>query len=916
MKPDQRSDRPTLLQQRFSAVMAADVAGYARLIADDPRATVADLAEARETLSHHVEAHGGRIADFAGDSTIAVFDTALGALYAAVAVQTELADRAAKRPERRRLVLRVGVHLGDILEQSDGSVYGDAVNIAGRLEGLAPPGGVAVSHEVERATRGRGPFAFADQGEFDVKYIDHPVGVSLLTSGDEAAAAAPSLKASQRLTKGNVPLASTRLLGRAEALEGVRALLEEARLVTLLGMGGMGKTRLSLEIGRRSAPDYPDGVWFADLAAVEDPDAVGHAVAAVFGVTQQQGRSIEQALVETLRAQRLLLILDNCEHVTLSAAKLADALLAACPSLKIVATSRETLAIGAERVWPLAPLETAGDAAPAVELFAERAQAARPDFRPERHRDEIVEICRALDGIPLAIELAAARARSLAPRQILARLNQRFRLLTGGSPAVRERHQTLLQAVRWSYDLLDERERLTLIRASVFAGGFTLEAAEAVCAGGPVDALDVVDLLDSLVRKSLVWVSGDGAAPRYAMLETIRAFGVETLAERGEETAARAAHARFFAAEADRNFALWRSPDQREAHVWLDFEINNLRNAVRWALETGDVDAAARIASSVGDMGRFRLLEEAANWAEEVVDAARAARHPRLAILLTWCASSAWAFQRFDDAKRFGEEAIALLDDPAFEPFVWAYGDLAFVALFSGEVDRAVDLLATGAAHPADAADRFIMAFHLFILASAGRDAEAREIAAETVAAVEAAGVPMSIAVAHAARGAALEAVDPAAALAAYESGLDAASVSGARFMETLIAPRIAALHARSGEPEVALQGFARMLDAYGDAADVASTSVWRAALVVLFARVGLFQAAATIHGTLEGSIDASAVVPDEPQAVAQVREALGERVFAAAAARGARMSLRESANYAALQVHLALASTEGRLAV
>lgn len=902
-----------MMKSRLVAVLAVDVVGYSRLMSDNQHETVEGLDLTRDLFRRRVEAHGGHIADFAGDAILAVFDTVVGALHAAMAAQTEIGSRAAEQPESRRMLLRMGLHVGDIIEKPDGGVYGDAINIAARLEGLASAGGIAVSHEVVSATRGHQGLDFHDYGEFDFKNIDRPVRVYQLAQKDGSTLAARSIKARQRMAKGNLPKVATGLVGRAETLEQVGTMLEEGRLVTLLGMGGMGKTRLAIEAAGRAAPDYPDGAWFADLAAVAETTAVTHAVAGVFGVIQQHGKSIEQALVDALATQRVLLILDNCEHVTQAAAGLADTLLSACPHVRIIATSREALSIGGEHLCPLGPLGTAGDEAPAVDLFVERAQAAVPRFDPAKHRASIAQICRVLDGIPLAIELAAARVRSLGPGQILARLDRRFSLLTGGSRAVRERHQTLLNAVQWSYDLLTGPERAVLVRATVFAGGFSLEAVEEVCTGGEIEESDVIDILDSLVRKSLITATDDGGDVRYGMLETLRAFGAERLDETEGGRELHCAHARFYAADADRNFALWRSPQQRLAHEWLDAEINNLRNAFRWAVENDCVDIAARIGSSVGDLGRFRLIEEAANWAEQIVDRARETGHPRLTILLTWSSSSAWAFQRFDDAQRFGEEAIALLDDPRFEPFVWAYGDLAFIAIFAGDIDRAIELLGLGAGHPADAHDRFIMAFHLFIMATTGQQHEARRIADDVVAKVDAAGVPMSIGIAYAGKGAALEPVDEAAALAAYEHGINVVRQSGARFMETLIAPRIASLHARGGDSHEALTGLARILESFGDTADIASISATYASLIVLFARVGLYQAAATLNGMLGSLVDSGGLMREHAEAVTQVRERLGERVFSEAARRGAVMSRREASNYAGTQVQLALMTLDSR---
>jgi predicted ATPase len=716
--------------------------------------------------------------------------------------------------------------------------------------------------------------------------------------------------AQHALPLGNLPVQSTSLIGRSESIDQVAALLDTTRLITLLGMGGLGKTRMSIEVANHVRRRFPDGTWFVDLAALTDARAVGLAAAGVFGVAQQSGKTIEQSIVDSLGARRLLLVLDNCEHVTTAAAALAHAVLAGCPQVKIIATSREALSISGEHVWQVPALRVSGDAAPAVELFIDRALSVAPGFDASVHREAIGEICKALDGIPLAIELAAARVRSLNPRQILERLSDPLRLLTGGSRAPdRARHQTLRAAVQWSYDLLSPSERAVLARASVFAGGMTLDAAESVCACEDVVVEDVFDVLDSLVSKSLLSVERHTDRVRYGMLETIRSFCTEKLTETGEADNTRHQHAEYFAHQAATYFELWRSPREREAYEWLDLEINNVRVAFRWAMDHEEVDIAARIASAVGDMGRFRLREEAANWAEEIVDAARAVRHRRLTILLTWSASTAWAFSRFDDAKRFGEEAIALRDDPSFDPFVWAYGDLAFVSIFAGNIDGAIELLKTGAAHPTDRHDRFMLAFQLFIMATAGHAAEALEIADDAVRTVEAAGVPMSIAVAYGAKGAALEATDPDAALSAYERGIEVARDAGCRFMETLIAPRLAALHARGGDPAAALAGFERMLLSFGEATDIASVSAWRASLVVMLAKLGHHQAAATLHGTFAGKIEAAGVVPEHTAAVEQVRAALGDHAFTSASARGAAMSLRQATDFSIEQVRLGLAS-------
>jgi predicted ATPase len=596
--------------------------------------------------------------------------------------------------------------------------------------------------------------------------------------------------------QGNLPAQATRLLGRDADLQEVIAVLGTTRLLTLTGMGGMGKTHLSLQVAAAVKPRFPDGTWLIELAALADGNALCHAVAGVFGTPQQAGRTIEQSLVDALSARDLLLLLDNCEHIIEAAAALAFALLAGCAQVTVLATSREALMVAGEQVWPVTGLSVKeGDRSPAVELFVDRAHAVAPDFVLGSHADAVIEIRRRLDGIPLAIELAAARVRSMSPAQIRDRLDQRFSLLNGGSRHVRERHQTLHHAVQWSFDLLTQAERQVLTRASVFAGGFELEAAERVCTGAAVQSSDVLDLLDSLARKSLLSIEA-AAVARYSLLDTIRHFALEHLMVSGQGSATRTAHARCMADDSDAWFKVWRSPRQREAYDWLDREMGNLRLAFRWAMDQSDVDAAARIASNIGDMARHRLREETSGWAAEIVDAARHTRHRRLCVLLNWAGSTACAMSNFSDARRYGEEAVALADDPDFEPLVLAFVDLAYAAMAEGDVDRALELLRTGAAHPADQQDRYCAACLLAFTSACGRTAEAQRMAHDILAAVDIAGVPCSIVVAHAGQAGVIASIDPEAALEFMDYAIATARASGCRFLETYFTPKLAVMQA------------------------------------------------------------------------------------------------------------------------
>ena len=535
-----------------------------------------------------------------------------------------------------------------------------------------------------------------------------------------------------------------------------------------------------------------------------------------------------------------------------------------------------------------------------------------PTSRSARHAADVSEICRRLDGVPLAIELAAARVRSMSPSQIHNRLEERFRLLTGGSRRALERHQSLRQAVQWSFDLLNPSERTVLSRASAFAGDFSLEAAEKVCAGEGVDELDVADILDSLVRKSLMTTARSEDAVRYNLLETIRQFGEEHLVAIGESQSARARHAKFFSVESGRMFRIWRSPREREAYEWLDREIANLRAAFRWAKDNGEIDLAASIASNIGDMGRMRLRDEAANWASEIVDAAREIAHPRLVVLLTWAASSAWAFQRLDEAKAYGEEAIALADDPRFDPFVWAYADLAMIAAFQGDVSTAVALLRRGAALPADREDRFCLAFLHYSQATFLQGEEATNAVAEARATAKTAQFPSSASVLIAATGRALAEKDPKAALAALKDAIAAARACGNRTFEALISSDIAALQARHGDPADALATYLQMLVLWRGASELAIVGSGLGNLIVLLDRLGYSLAAATVLGHLATDMEFALFAPELAAAAVHLQSVLDPLAFDEAKRRGAAMTLEGAVSFAEGQVRQALAERTG----
>ncbi|MEO8346900.1 MAG: adenylate/guanylate cyclase domain-containing protein, partial [Betaproteobacteria bacterium] len=521
-----------------TTLLFTDIEGSTRLWEQDGERMPAALA-GHDTLSRAtVESHRGIIVKMTGDGIYAAFDDPLDAVNASLALQLVLRDPAATNGIAFQV--RCGIHLG-VVERRNNDLFGSPVNRAARIMGAAHGSQVLLSQAVVDQVGDRLPplVSLLDLGGVRLRDLAMTEHVYQLAH-PELRQDFPVLR-SLEATPNNLPLQVTSFIGRERELSEIKRLQDGARLLTLLGMGGLGKTRLSLQVGADALEKYPDGVWFVDLAPIKDPGLVPNAAAQILGVREEPGKALMQTLCAHVKDHKLLFILDNCEHLVSACASLADALLRYAPGVKILATSREALHIPGEQTYPVLPLaapdKNAGVEAllrsEAVQLFVERAQLQKPSFTlTERDAPAVAEICARLDGIPLALELAAARMRSLSASEINTRLHDRFKLLIGGSRVALERQQTLRALVSWSYDLLQEQEQMLLDRLSVFAGGFDLPAAEVVCSAEPLPAEDVIDLLRSLVEKSLVMVDeGDGIS-RYGLLETIREFAREHLTKR------------------------------------------------------------------------------------------------------------------------------------------------------------------------------------------------------------------------------------------------------------------------------------------------------------------------------------------------------------------------------------------------
>jgi predicted ATPase len=536
-----------------------------------------------------------------GDGFGAAFSRGGDALAAALAAQRALASE--EWPEAIPLRVRMGLHTGEA-EERDGDYFGPEVNRAARLMAVAHGGQIVCSQTTADMARSGllAGVSLVDLGVHSLRDLSEPLRVFQLCAEGLESGFPPLL--SMDAFPGNLPLQVSSFIGRDRELARVAKALGEARVVTLTGVGGVGKTRLALRTAAEEVLRFREGAWLVELQAVRDPEAVAAAVAAVFRVADRAGMSTTESLIEFLRSKQLLLVLDNCEHLLDPAADLVEALERACPGVVVLATSREGLAIEGERVVPVPALSAPAvntdlatvNESEAVRLFVERAGWVDPDFElTESNAPAVAQICRRLDGLPLAIELAAARIRAMTPAELAGRLDRRFDTLAGGRRRAVQRHQTLRAAIDWSYQLCSEAERRLLARLAVFAGGWTEEAAEAVCGAEPMSAGEVFELLAGLVAKSLVVAQRDGPITRYRLLETIREFGEDRLADFGETDQLRRRHSDYYCRLEALLAERLGGPEQLQASRRLAAERDNLLAAANYAVDTSDVDLALRL---------------------------------------------------------------------------------------------------------------------------------------------------------------------------------------------------------------------------------------------------------------------------------------------------------------------------------
>jgi predicted ATPase/class 3 adenylate cyclase len=593
--------------------------------------------------------HRGVVFSNTGDGMVAVFDSPHEAIASAFDAQLNLAEGAWPE-ETGPLRVRMGIHTGEGVLVGD-HYMNQPLNRCARLMAIGHGGQVLVSGATEPLVRGGLPegVGLTDLGEHRLRDLSEPIRVFQVRHGS-LPATFPPLRGLEHY-RGNLPLQHNVLVGRVEELARNAQALDASPVVTLTGVGGVGKTRLALQVAAEVLPRFKDGAWFCELASVRDPDRVADEVAGVFQVSARPGMSLEESLVAFFSDQSLLLVLDNCEHLLRPVAALVARIEGACPGVKVLATSREGLNVRGEQIMVVpslgVPEEGAGlevlAACEAVQLFTDRARAVKADFSVDPTNAEgVAQVCTRLDGVPLAIELAAARIGAMTPSELARRLDRRFRLLTRGDRVAIERHQTLRATIDWSYELLSDAEQRLLTRLSVFAGGFTLEAAEAVCAGGPIEFDDVLDLLASLVARSLVVAVATGTETRYRLLETIRQYGEERLAEAGEVDALRARHADHYIEFAGMAYRGMYGSKQLEWGTRFASEHDNLLAAMAFALDAQDVERAMGLLSAMPMRG-VQFDNPVVFDSAAVLALKGAAEHPASARALLDRASSEWA---------------------------------------------------------------------------------------------------------------------------------------------------------------------------------------------------------------------------------------------------------------------------------
>lgn len=683
-----------------------DIEGSSRLWERFPVDMGPALARHDALMRASIEGAGGHIFKTVGDAFCAAFASPATALDAANSAQRALfaENWGATGPLR----VRMGMHTGPA-EFRDNDYFGGTLNRVARICAAGHGGQMLVSESLVAMLEGQGDgMEFKFLGDFRLRNLNRVEKLFQVNCRD-LPQVFPPLRSQQDLPH-NLPIPATSFVGREQEMEQVKELVGRHRFLTLLGTGGTGKTRLASEVGRELLESYPDGVWLVELAALDEDASVADAIASALGVREEPGHTLRESLLSFVCKREMLLILDNCEHIVDAVAAETTSMLAGCPKMHVLATSRQALRIPGEVTLPVLPLPLfdvwgrSQDRPPvaeeiakfdAVSLFIERAKAVQPSFQlNDTNALDIARICWRLDGIPLAIELAAARLRVLSPGQIAERLNDRFKLLKGGGQTVLPHQQTLRALIDWSYDLLDQKERTLFHRLGVFVGGRSLEAVEAVCSGGDVEADDILDLLQQLTDKSLIFVeSQDDGPPRFTLIESVWHYAREKLAESGELDALRDRHLDYCLDLVEQAGSHLVGPAPAKWVQRLAAETLNLRYALEYATDrSGGGETALRLVAGLERYWEIGgNLKEARRHAEAILARPDAASFPEWHARALICAGRiAWAQDRYEDGLRYAEDARAVLEAfPLTDLLGLLHGVTGFLTLSLGDIDGA-----------------------------------------------------------------------------------------------------------------------------------------------------------------------------------------------------------------------------------
>jgi predicted ATPase/class 3 adenylate cyclase len=897
-----------------------DLEGSTRLW-ERHRVAMRPALERHDTLLRSaVEAFQGVVVKTTGDGLHAVFTSARRALEAALAAQRALAAEPWEIPGGLRV--RMGLHTGDAIAEH-GDYYGPATNRAARVMATAHGGQIVVSHATEEILRDSLPddVALLDLGEHRLPDLAHPERIFQVVA-EGLMREFPPLRTLDSVP-GNLPSQLTSLVDRQVDREAIADALLASRLVTITGVGGVGKSRLAIQVALDVCARFPDGAWVCDLAAAHDTESVAQIVAATVGVVARPTSTTIESIIDALRMQELVLVLDNCEHVLEAAGRLAADLLRECPEVRILATSREALGIAGEQVWPLAALELPSADAPleqlaqsaSVQLFAERARAVQPGFVVDSsNASAVAEICRRLDGIPLALELAAARVTVMTPADIASRLDHRFQLLTSGQRSAAERHQTLRSAIEWSYEMLDPRERTLFEQLAAFPASFDADAAIAVGAHDELEVWDVIDASAGLVAKSMLTTDDASGTTRYQMLETLRTFARDRLTASGEKDAAFRRHAEHYVQLAEAADAGLEGPDEVLWRNRIRLEFENFRAAFIRSIQLGGDDDLRRALRIVAALA-FEAMDDrglrVGVWAEHLLPYVHLAPPEVRVSVLAAAASGA---QGRHDLERMHELTEAALGEgvPAnSRGAVWAYIARAAYEAITHDFAAAVRVIddADAALSAAGEAPR-----NLAFLHAAGANypnlkgdaAAARDEAARALELARRARNPTALVSAQFARAVTLATEDPDAAAAALDECIELGRLGTGGGLLGFALARRSAIRAQAGEVSGARADAREAVKMAHERGDRPMLSIALQCSAAVLHASGRAEAAAVLVGALGAGIatgrraTSGALVADLnlEVAVEASRHALGDEEYRSAMARGAELSLDETVAY------------------